>query len=88
MKKQKMVSLTDETAKIASRMDNFSQWVRIGLRNVQQGDDVATETIRRIRFAKACYMMASVLQENGEHPNADLDDIVAFYLGEISMEEY
>jgi len=32
MKVRKEVSLTVETAQVANQMDNFSQWVRIGLR--------------------------------------------------------
>ena len=55
MKVQKMVSLDEMTAKIAQRMSNFSQWVRIGLRQYELQEDLASETMRRMRWAKAAH---------------------------------
>jgi hypothetical protein len=59
MKVRKEVSLTVETAEIANRMNNFSQWVRVGLREYKNGNNLAAETLRRIRFAQAALHLAS-----------------------------
>ena len=92
MKKQKMVSLTDDTAEIASKMANFSQWVRIGLREHAIGNDLATETMKRIRWAKAAHMLASTLQEYAVtvDPNFDqtVDDLISKAMNQTTLEEY
>ena len=63
MKVRKEVSLTVETAEIANRMANFSQWVRVGLREYKNGNNLAQETLRRIRFAQAALHLASEIVE-------------------------
>jgi hypothetical protein len=92
MKKQKMVSLTDDTAEIASRMDNFSQWVRIGLREYANQNDLASETMRRIRWSKAAYMLASTLQEYAVTVDPEfsqtVDDLIARAMNQTTLEEF
>ena len=92
MKRHKMVSLTDDTAEIATRMKNFSQWVRIALREHQNGNDLATETMRRIRWSKAAYMLASTLHERALEIDLDttitIEEIVAKALNQTTLEEF
>jgi len=70
MKVQKMVSLDEKTAKIAQRMGNFSQWVRIALRSYENGEDLATETMRRIKWAKVASIFAATIIEK----SIDMDE--------------
>jgi len=87
-----MVSLTAETAAIAAEMPNFSQWVRIGLREHANGTDLASETMRRVRFAKAAYLLASTLQEYALEVDPEfeqsVDDLVAKALNQTTLEEF
>jgi len=64
MKVQKIVSLDERTMKISQRMENFSQWVRIGLRNYELKEDIATETIRRMHWAQAAHLLAAAIVEH------------------------
>lgn len=70
MKVQKIVSLDERTMKISQRMDNFSQWVRIGLRNYELNEDMASETIRRMHWAQAAHLLAAAMVEH----SIELDD--------------
>lgn len=89
---RKEVTLDLETWKIADGMDNFSQWVRIGLRNEQNGVDLATETRLRIRWAKAAHTLASALIEYAQKVdpdyNEDVQTIVAKAINQTTLEEY
>ena len=89
---RKEVSLDLETWKIADKMDNFSQWVRIGLRNEQLGTDLATETRLRIRWAKAAHILAATLIEYGQKVDPKFDEdvqtIVATAMNQTTLEEY
>jgi len=92
MKVQKIVSLTPETAAMAGKMKNFSQWVRVGLREHANGTDLASETMRRVRFAKAAYLLASTLQEYALQVDPEfeqsVDDLVAKALNQTTLEEF
>jgi hypothetical protein len=92
MKQHKMVSLTVDTAEIASRMPNFSQWVRIALREHAVGNDLATETMKRIRWAKAAHMLASALMERALEVDPDydgtVDDLIAKAMNQTTLEEF
>jgi len=89
---RKEVSLDLETWGIADKMDNFSQWVRIGLRNEALGTDLATETRRRIRWAKAAHILASALQEYAQKVDPEFDEdvqeIVSKAMNQTTLEEY
>lgn len=80
MKVQKIVSLDEKTMRISQRMGNFSQWVRIGLRNYDLGEDMASETIRRIRWAKVAHLLAAAMIEHSIELDAEykgtIDDLV------------
>lgn len=96
MKHHKMVSLTPDTAVIAEKMKqdgvNFSQWVRIGLREWSMGTDIATEARLRIRWSKAAYMLASTLHERALEIDPEttitIEEIVAKAMNQTSLEEF
>ena len=92
MKVRKEVSLTPETYAIAARMPNFSQWVRIGLRAYDMKEDLATETMRRIRLARAVRHLASELREYAllvdKSFDKTVDDLIAKALNQTSLEEF
>ena len=92
MKVQKMVSLDEKTAKIALRMSNFSQWVRIGLRQYELQEDLASETMRRMRWAKAAHMLAATLHEKAlemdENYGGTVEDLIAKAMEQRTLEEY
>ena len=92
MKVRKEVSLTVETAEVANKMNNFSQWVRIGLRQYQHGEDVASETMRRMRWAKAAHMLASTLLEHALEIDpdykGDVQTIIAKAMNQTTLEEF
>lgn len=60
MKVQKIVSLDVETAELASRMTNFSAFVRASLRAEAVGLDIASESARRARWARTCSTLAQI----------------------------
>ena len=70
MKVQKIVSLDESTMKISQKMNNFSQWVRIALRSYENGEDLATETMRRIKWAKVASIFAATIIEK----SIDMDE--------------
>lgn len=92
MKVRKEISLTPETYAIAARMPNFSQWVRIGLRAYDMKEDLATETMRRIRYAHAARHLASALREYAllvdESFDMSVDDLIAKAMNQTSLEEF
>jgi hypothetical protein len=92
MKVRKEVSLTVETAQIANKMNNFSQWVRIGLRQYQHGEDVASETMRRMRYRKACVHLASTLIDYATQIDPDykgeVEAIIAQAMNQTTLEEF
>lgn len=60
MKVQKIVSLDVETAELASRMTNFSAFVRLSLRAEAVGADVASEMALRSRWARTAHTLAQL----------------------------
>ena len=92
MKVHKMVSLDEMTAKIAQRMSNFSQWVRVGLRQYELQEDLATETMRRIRWAKATHTLAAMIHEKALEIDPDyggtVEDLIALAMSQTTLEEF
>lgn len=92
MKVQKIVSLDEQTMAISQRMNNFSQWVRIGLRNYDRKEDLATETMRRIRWAKAAHMLAATIVEMSEAMDENyrgtVDELITKALNQKTLEEF
>ena len=92
MKVRKEVSLTVETAQIAAQMDNFSQWVRIGLRAYGLQEDIATQAMRVVRYRKACLHLASTLIDYATQINPDykgnVEEIIAKALNQTTLEEF
>ena len=70
MKVQKIVSLDEDTMKISLKIKNFSQWVRMALRSYENGEDLATETMRRIKWAKVANIFAATIVEK----SIDMDE--------------
>ena len=66
MKVRKEVSLTVETAHIANKMENFSQWVRISLRSFEQKMSLGEEVRNRIKWAQCAQYLASIISEHPE----------------------
>ena len=92
MKVQKIVSLDEETMKISQKMKNFSQWVRISLRRYALGEDLATETMRRMRWAKAAHMLAATIHEKAieidENYQGTIDELIKKAMDQTTLEEY
>ena len=92
MKVRKEISLTPETYAIAAGMPNFSQWVRIGLRAYNMNEDLATETMRRIRWANAARQLASALRDYAIAIDPDfeqtVDELIAKAMNQTSLEEF
>ena len=90
MKVQKMVSLDEITAKIAQRMGNFSQWVRMGLRSYDNGEDLATETMRRIKWAKVANIFAATIVEKSidmdENYQGSIEDLIDKAMKEVQKQ--
>ena len=92
MKVRKEVSLTPETYAIAAKMENFSQWVRIGLRETVTDNNLAAETIRRMRWAHAAHQLASTLVERAKEidPNTDVtvDKLITKAMNQTNLEMF
>ena len=92
MKVRKEVSLTVETAQIATQMDNFSQWVRIGLRAYGLQEDIATQAMGVVRYRKACLHLASTLIDYATQIDPDykgnVEEIIAKALNQTTLEEF
>ena len=87
MKVQKIVSLDENTMRISQKMENFSQWVRIALRSYENGEDLATETMRRIKWAKVAQIFAATIIEHSieldENYQGSVEELIAQALKEV-----
>ena len=87
MKVQKIVSLDENTMKISQRMDNFSQWVRMALRSYENGEDLATETMRRIKWVKVANIFAATIVEHSieldENYKGSVEELIAKAMKEV-----
>ena len=87
MKVQKIVSLDENTMKISQRMANFSQWVRMGLRSYENGEDLATETMRRIKWAKVAQILAATIVEHAieldENYQGSIEGLIGKAMNEV-----
>lgn len=73
------VSLDSQTVEIASRIPNFSRWIRGQLRGRDQGLDLTDEIKLRIKWVKASRLMAEMIAgQNDEYQNAD--EVIADFL--------
>tara|TARA_R100000655_G_scaffold106201_1_gene155212 strand:- start:1462 stop:1755 length:294 start_codon:yes stop_codon:yes gene_type:complete len=87
MKVRREVSLTPDTYEISMRMQNFSQWVRIGLREHKTGNNLATETLRRIRFANAALTLAAEVIELRKMLEIETDEDPTIVMGNVLHEQ-
>lgn len=89
---RKEVTLDLETWELAQKMENFSQWVRIGLRESHLGTDLASEARLRIRWAKAAHLLASLALEYALQvdPNCEktVNDLITKALNQTTLEEF
>jgi len=93
MKVHKMISLDADTAKIASKMGNFSQWVRISLRSwTDEGTSIADEIILRKKWARAAHMLAATLVEHGLVIDKDykgsVDELIHTAMSQARLEDF
>ena len=90
MKVQKIVSLDESTMRISQKMDNFSQWVRMALRSYETGEDLATETMRRIKWAKVANIFAATIVEKSiemdENYQGSLEELIARAMSEVQKQ--
>ena len=95
MKVQKIVSLDEETMKISQRMGNFSQWVRIGLRNFAQGHDLTSELMeaskQKAQWAKVANIFAATLVEKSieidENYKGSIEDLIFIAMKEVQKQK-
>ncbi len=90
MKVQKIVSLDESTMRISQKMDNFSQWVRMALRSYENGEDLATETMRRIKWAKVASIFAATIVEKSiemdENYQGSIEDLIDKAMKEVQKQ--
>tara|TARA_R110001632_G_scaffold199842_1_gene322396 strand:+ start:227 stop:565 length:339 start_codon:yes stop_codon:yes gene_type:complete len=90
MKVQKIVSLDESTMRISQNIDNFSQWVRIALRSYDNGEDLATETMRRIKWAKVAHILAATIIEKSidmdENYQGSIEELIARAMSEVQKQ--
>ena len=71
-------------------MNNFSQWVRIALRSYENGEDLATETMRRIKWAKVANILAATIVEKSiemdENYQGSLEELIARAMSEVQKQ--
>lgn len=73
------VSLDSQTVEIASRIPNFSRWMRAQLRAKDNGLDITQEIETRIKWVKAARLMSEMISgQNDEYQNAD--EVIADFL--------
>jgi hypothetical protein len=90
MKVQKIVSLDESTMRISQKMDNFSQWVRMALRSYENGEDLATETMRRIKWAKVANIFAATIVEKSiemdDNYKGSIEDLIDKAMKEVQKQ--
>ena len=90
MKVQKIVSLDESTMRISQKMNNFSQWVRMALRSYENGEDLATETMRRIKWAKVAHIFAATIVEKSiemdENYQGSIEDLIDKAMKEVQKQ--
>ena len=71
-------------------MGNFSQWVRIALRSYENGEDLATETMRRIKWAKVANILAATIIEKSidmdENYQGSIEELIAQAMSEVQKQ--
>jgi hypothetical protein len=87
---QKIVSLDEDTMRISLKMKNFSQWVRMALRNYENGEDLATETMRRIKWAKVANILSATIVEKSmemdENYQGSIEELIARAMSEVQKQ--
>ena len=95
MKVQKIVSLDESTMRISQKMDNFSQWVRIGLRNYDQGHDLTSELMeankQKAQWAKVANIFAATLIEKSiemdQNYKGSIEDLIYIAMKEVQNQK-
>ncbi|AXH78889.1 MAG: hypothetical protein [Circular genetic element sp.] len=95
MKIQKMVSLDENTAKIAAEINNFSKWVRDGLHAQSMGTDLASEYALRLRWVGVARHLAATLAEYANEIDAPMeglftsaDELIAQAMEQTRLEDF
>ena len=96
MKVQKIVSLDVETAELASRMTNFSAFVRRSLRAEAVGADVASEMSLRTRWARTAHTLGElcvgyarvIAEQNGDVYDEEPQVLVGRVFSQTTLEDF
>jgi len=96
MKVQKIVSLDVETAELASRMTNFSAFVRASLRAEAVNADVASEMALRTRWARTAHTLGELVvgyakaqaEINGEEYDEQPQVLVGRVFSQTRLEDF
>tara|TARA_R110000803_G_scaffold197498_1_gene261052 strand:+ start:53 stop:307 length:255 start_codon:yes stop_codon:yes gene_type:complete len=76
--------------RISQKMKNFSQWVRMALRSYENGEDLATETMRRIKWAKVAHIFAATIVEKSiemdENYQGSIEDLIDKAMKEVQKQ--
>lgn len=76
MKVTKTISLDQETARIAGRMNNFSRFVRVAIHAWAMGDDIE-EALRRQRLWKRVTdHLLAVIEHESERDQEQMQDLL------------
>ena len=76
MKVQKIISLDEETSKLAAEMENFSKFVRDCLRNNTEYQEINREILTRIKWKRTSEMVAQALLDVYEELEIEHDKTV------------
>jgi hypothetical protein len=92
MKVQKIVSLTPHTAKLSEEIPNFSAFVRQCLLNRYNEEAFQEETMKRIRYHRACNLLAQAIldiyEELGQEHEETIDTLVGRAYHQTRLEDF
>jgi len=92
MKVQKIVSLTPHTAELANKIPNFSAFVRSCLLNRHTEKAFQEETLKRIRYHRACNLLAQTIldiyEELGQEHEETVDTLVGRAYHQTRLEDF
>lgn len=76
MKVQKMVSLDQETARIAGRMNNFSQFVRVAVHSYAMGEDIQAVERRQRLWKRVSDHLLAVIEHETKWDEEKMQDVL------------
>ena len=70
--RHKMVTLSPDTHKIASKMDNFSGWMRARLRQYDEGVDLVALEMAKTNLKLRYKTLTAAINEQNDEVSADI----------------